>query len=370
MPIPQEQLFDYVIPALLSLFSGVFIFNKDVDLRAVLNKIDRNTATTLGYLLLGISYFFDILSIIGVPGVKSIVSFTYYLKFIGSMCFLFSPSLRNYFVIAIVYFGLAAEALRGAVFIDFFVWSTYFFLVASLRYGLALKIRSLFIVLAIPLIIVVQSVKVEYRNATWTGKQKSGIGLFKELTEKKQKRENDPFEKSEGVVRTVGRLNQGWHLGLVLRWVPRKVNFSDGEDFKGDLEGTLLPRIFFPEKKVIGSQDKFYKYTGHKLHNTTAMTIGVLGDFYINFGRTGSFIALFVFGAIVSRILYLFLKKHVLNNPINIIWIPFLFSYLIRANNDFYVVLNSFVKGYLLFLAISFLHRQFWPSRVVHDTKL
>ena len=367
MPIKQEQLFEYVIPALLCLFAGVFVFNKDVDVTNLFAKIDRKRAATLGHLLLVISYFFDLLLFLGVPGIQSIVSFTYYLKFIGSMCYLFAPSTTHYLLIAVVYLGLILEALRGGVFIDFFVWSTYFFLVISLKYNFSLKIRTAFIFIAIPLIVLVQSVKKEYREATWTGKRESGAGLFKELAEKKQNREDDPFGKSEGVIRTVGRLNQGWHLGLVLRWVPRNEEFANGADMLGDIEGTVLPRIFFPEKKIIGSQDKFYKYTGHKLRKSTSMTIGVIGDFYINYGRIGSFIGLFIFGAIIARMLYFFMRKHVLTDPVNIIWIPFLFSYLVRANNDFYVVINSFVKGYLIFLFINFLRKQLWPTPGVRN---
>ena len=38
MPIQQEQLFEFVLPALFSLFAGVFIFNKDIDLREQIGR--------------------------------------------------------------------------------------------------------------------------------------------------------------------------------------------------------------------------------------------------------------------------------------------------------------------------------------------
>jgi hypothetical protein len=137
----------------------------------------------------------------------------------------------------------------------------------------------------------------------------------------------------------------------------------------GDFEGAILPRLFFPDKKIIGSQDKFEKFTGHSLEKQTSMTIGVLGDFYINFGRWGSFILLFVFGAIISRLLFIFLRKYVLPNPINIIWIPFLFSYLVRANNDFYIVINNLVKGYLIFLFVTYLQKRIWPTKPIQKLR-
>lgn len=365
MTISQEQLFAYTIPALLFLFAGVFLFNRDVPIRDHLKRIDPYQAVRLGHLLLFISFSLELLVLAGVPGVSSILSFTYYLRYAGAMCYLFSPTVWYYLLLVLVYAGLARDVLRGGVFIDFFVYGAYLFLLISLRYRFTFKMRSSFILLAAPLLIIIQSVKYEYREATWTGKRESGIGLFTELAGKKQKTEKAPFEKSDAIVHTVGRLSQGWHLGMVLKRVPAKEPFSYGEDLLSDLEGVILPRIFYPGKKVIGSQDKFKKFTGHKLIGSTSMTIGVLGDFYVNFGKWGSFIALFIYGAIMARLFYWFVKKYVVADPINIVWLPFLFNYLILANNDFYVVTNNLFKGFLLFLFINFLRKQFWPARTV-----
>ena len=365
MTISQDQLFEYTIPALFFLFAGVFLFNRDVPIKDHLKKIDPFQAVRLGHLLLFVSFSFELLPLLGIPGSGSILSFTYYLRYAGALCYLFSPSVLHYILLVLVYGGLARDALKGGIFIDFFVLSSYLFLVISLRYRFTFKVRSSFILMAAPLLIIIQSVKHEYREETWTGKRESGIGLFAELAEKNQEKENDPFAESDGVIRTVGRLNQGWHLGMVLKRVPAKEPFSYGEDLLSDLEGIILPRIFYPDKKIIGSQDKFEKFTGHTLVGGTSMTIGVLGDFYINFGRWGSFIGLFIFGAIMARLFYWFIKKYVVTDPINIVWLPFLFSYLVRANNDFYIVANNLFKGFLIFLLINYLRKQFWPARPV-----
>ena len=130
-----------------------------------------------------------------------------------------------------------------------------------------------------------------------------------------------------------------------------------------DITSSILPRVIFSDKKIVGSQEKFRKYTGHRLWGSTSMTIGVLGDFYINFGWEGSFIALFIFGLFLGFAMKFFMKKYVLPNPLNIVWIPFMLSYLVRANNDFYMVFNSLVKGFLIFLFLNYLIKQLWPSR-------
>jgi hypothetical protein len=363
MPLSQGELFDYAFPALFFLFAGVFIFNRDIDIRPYLKKIDPVEAANLGHLLLAVSFFFDLLLAIGVPGITPIVSFTYFLKFSGGMCYLFSPSMQNYSLFGLVYLMLTKDALTGGVFIDFLTWLSYLFLLVVHKFNLSFSVRSSAILIITPLIIIIQTVKDDYRKATWYGSGETGVELFTKLAKKKQEDENDPFQKSKGVVKTVGRLNQGWHLGKVLVHVPAKEPFSYGEDFITDMEGVLLPRMFFPDKKVIGSQAKFKKFTGHRLRGHTSMTIGVIGDFYVNFGVWGSYAALFLFGAGSALLFKWFIVKYVLPDPINIVWIPFIFNYLARAGNDFYVIANAMLKGFLIFLIVSYIRRQFWPDQ-------
>jgi len=198
-------------------------------------------------------------------------------------------------------------------------------------------------------------VKYEYRKKVWKDESKGGVGLLSDLAEKQQKAEDEVFAKSTGVTSTVGRLTQGWHLGMTLRQVPRKVPFAQGREIWNDVVSSILPRAFFEDKKTVNSKDKFNKYTGHKLRGATSMSIGILGDFYINFGWWGSIIGLFIFGALIAKLLHLFLIRYVLPDPVNIVWIPFLLSYLIRANNDFYIFFNCLVKGYIIFLTVNFI---------------
>jgi hypothetical protein len=362
MPIKEDVYFSYALPAIFFLFLGVFIFNRDIRIDNIFNRIEPVQASRLGYLLLCVSYFFDIIQFAGVSTFDSIISFTSYLKYIGVFCFLFTKDKMRYILIGIVYIQLAFIVLRGGVFIHFFIWSTYLFFFFVLIFKFSFWVRATFIFIAAPVLILVQGVKHEYRKATWEGNREAGVELFGELANREQT--DEPFAQSSGVIRTVGRLTQGWHLGLTLKRVPQKEPFSNGDELISDITSSLIPRLFLPNKKVVGSQDKFYKFTGHRLWGSTSMTIGVLGDFYINFGRWGSFAGLFIFGAVIARLLFLFMRRYVLSDPINVIWVPFLLSYLIRANNDFYMVFNNMTKGFIIFLFINFLRKKLWPPRI------
>jgi hypothetical protein len=355
MPISQEELFAYAVPAICFFFLGIFIFNKDIDVRDLLIKIDPKRAARFGYLLLLISFTFDFIKFVGYSGFDSIISFTSYLKYLAVFCFLFSNSWILYFVSVLIYVQLIAQVLRTGVFIDFITWCTFLFFFICLRFKLSFYMRALVFLGAIPVLITIQGVKDEYRHATWPSSQEGGIGLFSELVEKKS-RENtgEPFEQSEGVVRTIGRLSQGWHLGLVLRRVPVKQPFANGQEMLSDIGSSLLPRFLFEDKKIVHTKEKFFKYTGHKLGKHTAMTIGIFGDFFINYGWYGSFIMLFLFGVLIAKYTRTFITRYVVPDPINIIWLPFLLSYLIRADNDFYIFINCLVKGFGIFFVVNY----------------
>jgi hypothetical protein len=367
MPISEDRLFGFLLPALVSMFAGVFIFNKDIDVSEKLHFIDPKMASRLGRFLFLFSYTLDILEMVGLP-IGSIISFTFNLKMIGAMCCLFKISPLNIVIIVMAISTMAQNALSEGIFIDFFVWVTYFFFFYCLRFKLAFKFRIMFVFIAAPLLFIVQSVKHEYRQATWSGKSSGGIGLFSELAEKKQSKQDGALAQSEGMIRTVGRLNQGWHLGMVLKRVPSRQPFVNGDELKSDLIGVFLPRVIVEDKKVTGGHDKFTRFTGHPLENNTSMTIGVLGDFYINYGTTGSYIGLFIFGAIIALSLRFFINRHVLGDPINVVWIPFLFNYLIRANNDFYTVTNGLVKGYIVFLGVNYLRKKFFMDKNLYKS--
>ncbi|MBS1680695.1 MAG: hypothetical protein JST48_03200 [Bacteroidetes bacterium] len=363
MPISQEMYFSYTLPAIFFLFLGVFLFQKEVNIKEYIHKISAKDAQKLGYVLLLISLFFDGLSFIGIPAIGSVASFTGQLKYLAAFCFLFSGSLFSYFLIGLIYIELAVLVLRTGVFVSFFIWSLYLVVFFGLKYSVSFWIRFLSFFLFIPVIITIQGVKEDYRKRVWSGKEEGSIGLISDLAEKHKPKDDEPFSRSKGIVRTIGRLCEGWHLGLTLKQVPKKVPISQGKEMLADIGSSVIPRLIVADKKSVNSQEKFFKYTGHKLRGKTSMSIGVLGDFYINFGRYGSYIGLFIFGAFISFFVRWFTVKYVIPDPINIIWIPFILSYLIRANNDFYIFLNALVKGFIIFLAIDYARYNFLGER-------
>lgn len=362
MPIEQDVYFGYAVPALFFLFAGAAFFLRDFDARRLLRMIDKYEAKRVGYYLLAISLTFDIIEFVGISAFSSIGSFTTYLKYLAAFCFLFTRSKFHYVLVGLIYLELAMKVIGAGVFISFFIWGTFLFLFVALSFRFPFWLRAAAIIIAVPLVVTIQTVKNEYRRLTWEGQHEGSVGLIQDLAEKNAE-EDKPFTESKGVVSTMGRLSQGWHLGLALRHVPSRQDFANGLEMGIDIVSSILPRALFPAKKEVNDKKKFRKYTGHRLRGSTSMSIGVLGDFYINFGVWGSFVGLFIFGAIVAKLVNYFYKKYVIPDPINIIWIPFMLSYLIRANNDFYIFFNCLIKGFIIFLLVNLGRKMFLGLR-------
>jgi len=364
MAVSADEYFSFVIPALLFLFAGVYLFSsrsQNIDFK---NNINPEQAGRYGWFLIIISFLLDIVSNVGLSFLQPLLSFTIYLKYVGCFCLVFSRSKLGLVAILLIYARLMLGVLATGVFIDFFIWSAYLFLFFVLIYRFSFVLRLGVFLLIIPVIATVQGVKKEYRELVWSEKEEGGLVLLLELSEEQRQdsdAEKDYFQ-SSSFLRTIGRLNQGWHLSMTLNHVPERQPFVNGKELFSDITASLLPRFLAAEKKRVNDKEKFERYTGHHIYGSTAMSIGVLGDFYINFGYWGSFVALFILGIFVARVLKFFMSRYVIANPLYLVWIPFLFSYLIRANNEFYIFFNNLVKGFILFFLLDFLFHYIFPK--------
>jgi len=361
MSVNVNTYFSFTIPALLFLFAGVYLFSKSGGQPINFRDIDPKQVSRYGWFLIVISFFFDAVAFLQIPFLLPLVSFTIYLKYVGCFCLVFTQSKLNILVIILIYTRLMIGVLAAGVFVDFFIWSAYLFMFVVLRYRFSFLTRLFTFLLIIPIITTVQGVKKEYRDVVWSEKEAGSLELLLELSEQKRTEKNqaENYFESSSFVRTIGRLNQGWHLSMTLNHVPRYQPFMNGTELFTDITASMIPRFIAEGKKKVNDKEKFEKYTGHHIYGNTAMSIGVLGDFYINFGFWGSFIALFFLGVFVAVVLKYFMNRYVYTNPLYLVWIPFLFSYLIRANNEFYIFFNNLVKGLILFFIIDYLFRKF-----------
>jgi hypothetical protein len=164
----------------------------------------------------------------------------------------------------------------------------------------------------------------------------------------------DLFLKSDITDELVTRFNHGFTMSHAMKHVPANELHGNGEL---TLMGPLLafvPRIIWPDKPEIGTQNYFLKYTGIELSKFNSVTLGALGDAYVDFGYF-AFIYLFFYGLLFGK-LYVYFFIDNLHSPFKILWGHLLVLMMLSFPEVSVVgLLNYICKFMLFFMFIRFL---------------
>lgn len=357
MNIQPKEYFTLIVSYFIALYLGLnfrssYFKNKS-------NFVPENTLSNKnrGYSLIIISFLFSVFAYFGI--LSSIDSFTRYLSYIGGFYLIFGRfNFLDKAVLVIIFINLFLTAISSSIFIEFFVWILFLYFVLNMKYSFKFGRKISFMFGLMFFVFLVQGFKSSFRSILRDNNDVSPTSLFTGMAIDQIK-----ITYSEGLLESAGfslivlRLNQGWHIEQVMNHVPSVVKFSYGLEILDDIINSIFPRILMPSKKTVSNRDKFIHYTGYELSEGTAMTIGVFGDAYINFGSWG-FIFLFILGQLFLYSMKLFIKHFVLINASYILWLPFFSHYFIRAGNDFYMVINSIIKGFVFFFIINFIWKK------------
>src|SRR5207253_2498789 len=95
------------------------------------------------------------------------------------------------------------------------------------------------------LVILIQVVKQDYRQAAWTGEEGgAGIESFQNVIEKRE--EDNSLFSSTSLAESNLRINQGFIITNIMYTVPKREPFADGRELMQILEAAFLPRIIAP----------------------------------------------------------------------------------------------------------------------------
>jgi hypothetical protein len=206
------------------------------------------------------------------------------------------------------------------------------------------------------LAVIIQQLKGDYRLATRLQGKEAGLQTFVNLYESRSKTHS--LFSMETLAPSTVRINQGFIITYIMKTVPHKVPFSEGEELKQILEAAFLPRIIAPNKLVAGDRNLFMKYTGLVLNQGTSMGLSSVGDAYLNFGVWGGCIFMFILGFLYSEVLKQFDRAASKNFPILILFTALVFYYPIRPDSEFQTILGHLVKS-CFFLWVIF---KFWKE--------
>ncbi|HEY1982259.1 MAG TPA: hypothetical protein VGH13_19470, partial [Xanthobacteraceae bacterium] len=89
-------------------------------------------------------------------------------------------------------------------------------------------------------------------------------------------------------------------LGATMNYVPSMVPHEDGRLVGAAIANMLMPRVLFPDKPPLANDtDVTSEYTGINFYSAgdTSISIGYLGELYIDFGYAGALVAMTAIGA-------------------------------------------------------------------------
>ena len=214
---------------------------------------------------------------------------------------------EGYALLAIALVLEFASGLLG--FFSEFKRVLYVLLVAMLTSPGVLSTRRLIATVSVAVFLVVcgtvwTSIKVDYRDFLnqGTGQQEVLVPIpdrVDKLTELLGDVDGAVLE--NGMENMILRVSYVTYFAQTMINVPANVPYENGALWMGAIKHVFLPRLFFPNKAVINDSERTQFYTGQRVSGTeegegTSITIGYLGESYIDFGPIGMFVPVFILG--------------------------------------------------------------------------
>jgi len=202
-------------------------------------------------------------------------------------------------------------------------------------------VKILITVFCLYVVLLMQSVKGDYRKKVWNEQAGSSSSYYVELIIDRIKNPADMFDAEKSFFIGV-RMNQGWLVATTMFNVPARFDFAYGETIWQSFAAAIVPRFLWPDKPEAGGAANLKRFWGFEIHNFS-MNIGPLGEAYANFNVVGGIIFMFFYGLFFNLILGRILKI-AQSRPTIILWVPFLFFYAIGMETDLLTTVGSLIK--------------------------
>jgi hypothetical protein len=356
MQVSENYYFSYVIPGVILYHLGLSIPLLGVSNlpKLVLSDIGEvaSNKQQAAYYLIGLGFFSSFAQRFA-PG--SLFFFLYLLsqlKYVGCFYLYFSNK-KNNTILYIVFGTLALEAVVAALFHDLILWGMFFFFIYCIKNRVSLKMKYGSLIAGFFLLLLLQSVKYQYRSFAWSNTSLSSFAkseMFLSMAWESLWSPDIMLAPKTNEL-TITRLNQGWIITRVMNYIPAIQPFAQGETIEGAFSAALLPRFLAEDKAKAGGRYMMIRFTGIDLQETASMNISLIGEAYGNYGREDGIWFMLLIGIVFSLVLrYIFIKSR--DNPTILFWIPFLFLQVVKAETDLTTTLNYLVKATIVMIIV------------------
>jgi hypothetical protein len=162
--------------------------------------------------------------------------------------------------------------------------------------------------LAIALAIAWTAVKVDYRSfaSGYRDTQIVVVGKTERITKLVELVSRlDAPAMSKATDELARRLAYVDFFAAVLNRVPRVIPHEGGALWWDAVSRPFMPRVFFPEKSIIDDSERTKHYSGLWIagrETATSISIGYLGESYIDFGKIGMMVPVFALGLLLGAV--------------------------------------------------------------------
>ena len=246
-----------------------------------------------------------------------------------------------------------AYAAADGVFHEALLWVLYFGLMLTYRFRLRARTLLLTAVSAVIALLTLNGFKADYRQMIETEQLSTSDKLqlaarsFYDLLS----RPGDVFSVTNRDF-NISRVNQGWVISRILVWVPNAEPFAGGETIVQAVRAAVLPRVLDSDKVSAGGRDYTPRFTGMELVKGTSINLSIAGEMYANFGRTGAWLGVFVYGLWIGFVFRFFVQWS-RQSPLLWAWVPYVMLWTVTAESGLAETLNQVTKSFVVMLVVT-----------------
>jgi hypothetical protein len=347
MKINSNEYFSLITPGYLLFYFGTYFFKTTI-FQPSFSQI-REYSIPNESMLKNTVYIGIILKLLN-PLVPNSIAFFVYLfsliRFVGAFS-LYNVNPKKYSYLTVLVFAVEFySALKSAMFHDAIMWFIFFLLFYVYVKKPSIPVKIIGLTGFVMLILVIQFLKGEYRQSTWSGERKAGLKTAIELANSNS--DNNSITGEDNLKGTLNRSNQAWILASTIN------NMDTYKDFQGlnnviqYIEAALLPRFLAPNKITSGNQEHFNRFSGHQIGEGTSMGLGIFADGYIAYGKWGLWIFGFVLGLIFS-LTFKLVEQWTKISPFYLMFLLPMLNYAARPDCETQTTINQISKSILFF---------------------
>ncbi|MEM6898336.1 MAG: hypothetical protein AAF583_01000 [Pseudomonadota bacterium] len=356
MYVDIETYMPIAASSMIALTAGLLCFGNRTEAKLQQIAFHRipdilRVAPLFPFALLGLSISGSLVASV-YPGIGFIGILLANLKYPAALLLLLSRRPDRYVWLTTIMLISLLEALATSLFHDISLWGILISGLFVHVHRTSVSLKTLGLGVLISFVLILQSVKNDYRQVVWAGDADQNSAIYIDLaSDRLVDLLNGRIPIDEIWGQMVMRLNQGWVVSAVIDTVPEREPYANGETISDAVYASFVPRILAPDKTISGGRENFLRFTGLELHRSASIAIGLIGEAYANFGPWGGPVLLFLYGVSVTLAMRMIL---IIGNrfPVLVIFLPNIFLHAIKTETEFVTVLNFMSKSGIFHLVL------------------